>query len=171
MGICEVLIPLTASPSVEVQGNSAAALGNLSSKSESILLLQRETILTHSPADDYSAFSRVWTEPEGGLHGYLVRFLESRDTTFQHIAIWTLVQLLESGDPTLEAQIRASSTLIPLATQLSTLASSSASNAPPSSHRADSDDGTTDGEGGDGGEGEIRVLAKRVLELLEGETD
>lgn len=32
MGICEVLIPLTASPSVEVQGNSAAALGNLSSK-------------------------------------------------------------------------------------------------------------------------------------------
>lgn len=34
MGICEVLIPLTASPSVEVQGNSAAALGNLSSKSK-----------------------------------------------------------------------------------------------------------------------------------------
>ena len=32
MGICEVLIPLTASPSSEVQGNSAAALGNLSSK-------------------------------------------------------------------------------------------------------------------------------------------
>lgn len=35
MGICEVLIPLTNSPSVEVQGNSAAALGNLSSKGES----------------------------------------------------------------------------------------------------------------------------------------
>jgi vacuolar protein 8 len=34
MGICEVLIPLTNSPSVEVQGNSAAALGNLSSKGE-----------------------------------------------------------------------------------------------------------------------------------------
>ena len=32
MGICEVLIPLTNSPSLEVQGNSAAALGNLSSK-------------------------------------------------------------------------------------------------------------------------------------------
>ena len=38
MGICEVLIPLTNSPSVEVQGNSAAALGNLSSKGESISL-------------------------------------------------------------------------------------------------------------------------------------
>lgn len=35
MGICDVLIPLTNSPSVEVQGNSAAAIGNLSSKSES----------------------------------------------------------------------------------------------------------------------------------------
>ena len=32
MGICTVLIPLTKSPSIEVQGNSAAALGNLSSK-------------------------------------------------------------------------------------------------------------------------------------------
>lgn len=32
MGICGVLIPLTNSPSSEVQGNSAAALGNLSSK-------------------------------------------------------------------------------------------------------------------------------------------
>jgi len=29
MGICEVLIPLTNSPSLEVQGNSATALGNL----------------------------------------------------------------------------------------------------------------------------------------------
>ena len=32
MGILEVLIPLTNSPSSEVQGNSAAAIGNLSSK-------------------------------------------------------------------------------------------------------------------------------------------
>jgi vacuolar protein 8 len=32
LGICQVLLPLTNSSSVEVQGNSAAALGNLSSK-------------------------------------------------------------------------------------------------------------------------------------------
>jgi vacuolar protein 8 len=38
MGICEVLIPLTNSPSVEVQGNSAAALGNLSSKGKSMII-------------------------------------------------------------------------------------------------------------------------------------
>lgn len=35
MGICKVLIPLTRSSSIEVQGNSAAALGNLSSKGDS----------------------------------------------------------------------------------------------------------------------------------------
>ena len=32
LGVFDVLIPLTKSPSIEVQGNSAAALGNLSSK-------------------------------------------------------------------------------------------------------------------------------------------
>jgi vacuolar protein 8 len=34
LGVFDVLIPLTQSPSIEVQGNSAAALGNLSSKSK-----------------------------------------------------------------------------------------------------------------------------------------
>ena len=38
MGICEVLIPLTNSSSSEVQGNSAAALGNLSSKGMFLML-------------------------------------------------------------------------------------------------------------------------------------
>jgi len=145
LGICEVLIPLTASPSLEVQGNSAAALGNLSSKT-----------------DDYTAFSSVWSEPEGGLHGYLVRFLESDDTTFQHIAIWTLVQLLESGDPTLESQIRASPDLIPLARRLSTMTSSQAS----LKDGAESADGSEGGE--DAGEGEIVALARTVLDLLDG---
>lgn len=39
LGVFDVLIPLTKSPSVEVQGNSAAALGNLSSKGKSISCL------------------------------------------------------------------------------------------------------------------------------------
>lgn len=38
LGVFEVLIPLTASESIEVQGNSAAALGNLSSKGTITLL-------------------------------------------------------------------------------------------------------------------------------------
>lgn len=101
MGICEVLIPLTNSPSSEVQGNSAAALGNLSSKGVSscsfyatyISLLVDGRITN----DDYSAFNDVWEKPDGGMHRYLYRFLTSHDVTFQHIAVWTIVQLLESG--------------------------------------------------------------------------
>ncbi|OAA35136.1 vacuolar protein 8 [Beauveria brongniartii RCEF 3172] len=84
LGVCDILIPLTHSPSIEVQGNSAAALGNLSSK-----------------VGDYSIFIQNWTEPNGGIHGYLCRFLQSGDATFQHIAVWTLLQLFESEDKTL----------------------------------------------------------------------
>ncbi|CAJ0625761.1 12172_t:CDS:10, partial [Entrophospora sp. SA101] len=81
LGICKVLLPLTNSKSVEVQGNSAAALGNLSSKIR-----------------DYTPFVNVWEQPLGGLHGYLHRFLESSDKTFQHIAVWTIVQFLEGRE-------------------------------------------------------------------------
>ncbi|KAF3903473.1 hypothetical protein ABW20_dc0106851 [Dactylellina cionopaga] len=88
LGVFDVLIPLTDSESIEVQGNSAAALGNLSSK-----------------VGDYHMFVQDWTEPSGGIHGYLKRFLASGDATFQHIAIWTLVQLLESEDQQLKALI------------------------------------------------------------------
>lgn len=42
MGICKVLIPLTKSSSIEVQGNSAAALGNLSSKGKPFFNLKNE---------------------------------------------------------------------------------------------------------------------------------
>ena len=86
MGICEVLIPLTNSPSVEVQGNSAAALGNLSSKGELQELVH--SWLMYAAAEDYAPFNAVWNKPDGGLHAYLVRFLSSADITFQHIAVW-----------------------------------------------------------------------------------
>ncbi|KAG6381370.1 vacuolar protein 8 [Boletus reticuloceps] len=106
MGICEVLIPLTNSPSSEVQGNSAAALGNLSSKDG------------RTATDDYSAFNEVWDKPDGGMHRYLYNFLTSPDATFQHIAVWTIVQLLESGDPQLISNIRNSGLLNPPIRQL-----------------------------------------------------
>jgi vacuolar protein 8 len=38
MGLCDILVSLTSSDSVEVQGNSAAALSNLSSTGNSTLL-------------------------------------------------------------------------------------------------------------------------------------
>lgn len=148
MGICEVLIPLTASPSVEVQGNSAAALGNLSSK-----------------ADDYAPFNAVWSQPSGGLHGYLVRFLENQDSTFQHIAVWTIVQLLESGDATLKSNIQNSQQLMPLIQQLSESGGGAGSTA--DGDRSDVDGSGIGSEDGQDPEGEIASLARTIGELLE----
>ena len=144
MGICEVLLPLTDSPSIEVQGNSAAALGNLSSK-----------------ADDYSPFNAVWEKPAGGLHGYLVRFLESDDTTFQHIAVWTLIQLLESGNRDLEQHIRESPHLLQLVRQLQSREDGS--------HTAEED---VDGTNQDlSPEREIAALSRRIEEILFDDSD
>ncbi|OBT77416.1 vacuolar protein 8 [Pseudogymnoascus sp. 05NY08] len=131
LGVFDVLIPLTASESIEVQGNSAAALGNLSSK-----------------VGDYSIFIQDWTEPNGGIHGYLKRFLASGDATFQHIAIWTLLQLLESEDKKLISLIGKSEEIVQMIKTIS-------------DRQIESDD---DGE--EEGEGEVVQLAQRSLQLL-----
>ncbi|KAI0719121.1 vacuolar protein 8 [Cerioporus squamosus] len=158
MGICEVLIPLTNSPSSEVQGNSAAALGNLSSKDG------------RTTTDDYSAFNDVWDKPDGGMHRYLYRFLTSSDATFQHIAVWTIVQLLESGDPQLISNIRSSSILIPNIRQLAetrTSTPTSSLGGTPHSHHSQSHS-YADTETGNG-QGEIQMLARRILDFTDSE--
>ncbi|RPA95241.1 ARM repeat-containing protein [Choiromyces venosus 120613-1] len=132
LGVFDVLIPLTASESIEVQGNSAAALGNLSSK-----------------VGDYSMFVQDWLEPEGGIHGYLKRFLASGDPTFQHIAIWTLLQLLEADDPRLKNLIGQSTEIVTMMRNIA-------------DKNIDSDDE------GDDGEGEVVALARRSADLLSG---
>ncbi|KAF8973862.1 vacuolar protein 8 [Flammula alnicola] len=158
MGICEVLIPLTNSPSSEVQGNSAAALGNLSSKDG------------RSPTDDYSAFNEVWDKPDGGMHKYLYRFLTSPDATFQHIAVWTIVQLLESGDPQLISNIRSSNILIPnirnLATSRTTSPTSSVGT--PGSHHSQHSYQETETNDG---QGEIQLLSRRILDFVDLDID
>ncbi|KAL8860039.1 MAG: hypothetical protein Q9178_003588 [Gyalolechia marmorata] len=131
LGIFDVLIPLTDSPSVEVQGNSAAALGNLSSK-----------------VGDYSVFIQDWTSPNGGIHGYLSRFLDSGDSTFQHIAIWTLVQLLESEDEKLVELIHKADHVVNI---VQTIADKNVE---------------SDEEDAEDGEGEVVALARRACELL-----
>ncbi|GJJ13949.1 Vacuolar protein 8 [Clathrus columnatus] len=158
MGICEVLIPLTKSPSVEVQGNSAAALGNLSSKDR------------HTSAEDYAAFNDVWDQPDGGIHAYLYRFLANPDPTFQHIAVWTIVQLLESGDLTLAQNIRNSNLIVPLIRSLAQSPPTSVTSSTGTrSHRtiSQSYDGTEHGDGS----GEIAALAKRILDFAEGDSE
>jgi len=47
-------------------------------------------------AGDYSHFVRTWEKPGDGIRGFLLRFLASKDEIDQHIAVWTLSQLLES---------------------------------------------------------------------------
>ena len=95
MGLIDVLVPLTSSDNVEVQGNSAAAISNLASAG--IFTATSESELT--VAGDYSNFVRTWEKPGDGLRGFLLRFLASRDEIDQHIAVWTLTQLLESDGP------------------------------------------------------------------------
>lgn len=98
---------------------------------------------------DYSMFVQDWLEPEGGIHGYLKRFLASGDPTFQHIAIWTLLQLLEADDPRLKDLISQSTEIV---TMIKNIGEKS----------VDSDD-----EGEDG-EGEVVALARRSAALLNG---
>ncbi|WBW70843.1 vacuolar protein-membrane adaptor Vac8 [Schizosaccharomyces osmophilus] len=133
-GICNVLIPLTDSMSIEVQGNSAAALGNLSSN-----------------VDDYGQFIECWDSPAGGIRGYLVRFLSSEDSTFAHIAAWTIVQLLEAGVPRLTAFIQSSDDIIEL---LNDIVARDVNN----------------GEYEDG-EGDVILLSGRALHLIEQDAD
>lgn len=97
---------------------------------------------------DYSIFVQNWTEPGGGIHGYLTRFLASGDPTFQHIAIWTLLQLLESEDKKLVGLISKAEDVIQMIKTIS-------------EKNVESDD-----EDGEDGEGEVVALARRSLELL-----
>lgn len=81
MGVLEVLVELTSSSNMEVEGNSAAAIGNLSSK-----------------VKDYTPFVKAWNTPSGGLEKFLIQFLsEQQDIAFQHIGVWTIEQFLDGG--------------------------------------------------------------------------
>ena len=76
------------------------------------------------------------------------RFLASGDATFQHIAIWTLLQLLESEDKKLISLIGKSEEIVQM---IKTIADT----------QIESDD-----EGEEDGEGEVVQLAQRSLKLL-----
>ncbi|KAG2206725.1 hypothetical protein INT47_003667 [Mucor saturninus] len=89
MGVLDVLIPMTTHDNAEVQGNAAAAIGNLSSKIK-----------------DYTSFLKYWHHPGGGILGFLTHFTaEKSDVAFQHIGIWTIEQFLEGGNVELAIKI------------------------------------------------------------------
>ena len=57
MGICKILIPLTKANSIEVQGNSAAAIGNLASKG-------RQSQLTRVNCESYYVYKQTAVLPK-----------------------------------------------------------------------------------------------------------
>lgn len=128
MDIIDVLMPLTYSNNSEVCGNAALALANLCSR-----------------IDDYSVILKSWTEPKGGIYGFLTRFLQSGNPTFEHISLWTIVQLLDSGDAKIVENLKNSS----LKQQINTI-------------RQNNISGENDVEGGE----EILNLSEQIITLL-----
>jgi vacuolar protein 8 len=153
-----------------------------------MLLDRLDFIDGRTATDDYSAFNDVWDKPDGGMHKYLYRFLSSPDATFQHIAVWTIVQLLESGgelishisrndanhpllDPQLISNIRSSNLLVPHIRNLASSRTSSPTSSvgTPRSHRSQTHS-YQDTETGEG-QGEIQLLGRRILEFVDGDGD
>lgn len=93
-------------------------------------------------------FLQYWTKPDGGFSTYLHRFLSSGDPTFQHIATWTLLQLLESEDSRLLDLISKADDIIQMVRSIA-------------EKMVESDD-----EDSEDGEQEVVALARRCLELL-----
>lgn len=110
---------------------------------------EREEKANKKVVGDYAIFIQAWTEPNGGIHGYLSRFLGSGDPTFQHIAIWTLLQLLESEDKKLISLVGKSDDVVEMIKQIANKQVHADENEP------EEDD-----------EGEVVNLAQRCLELL-----
>ena len=98
------------------------------------------------------------------MHNYLYRFLTSPDPAFQHIAVWTIVQLLECGDPQLISNICSSLLLAPHIRQLTAPRSSTPNSVgTPHSVRSSPNQETDTSED----EEEIQVLSGRILELID----
>ncbi|KAI9031609.1 putative VAC8-vacuolar membrane protein required for the cytoplasm-to-vacuole targeting [Phycomyces nitens] len=142
-GVLEVLVPLTSSDNMEVKGNSAAAIGNLSSK-----------------VKDYTPFVKVWDSPAGGsLYSFLVHFLaEDQDIAFQHIGVWTVEQFLEGNDKELVTRIAQSPSIVQSIKRIA----NSGPEEKPKKVADHSNEDTMDEMDGD-----IFGLAKRVAELLQ----
>lgn len=104
MGALEILVPMTQYDHVEVQGNAAAAIGNLSSKGNVYLdIYKKKTerkILMNNKCivKDYTPFINAWDTPDGGLNKYLSMFTSEKSSiAFQHIGVWTIEQFAEGG--------------------------------------------------------------------------
>ncbi|KAL0140624.1 vacuolar protein 8 [Mucor lusitanicus] len=138
VGALEILIPMTQSSYLEVQGNAAAAIGNLSSK-----------------VKDYTPFIKAWDHPDGGLHQYLTTFTDQASSiAFQHIGVWTIEQFAEGGCPELMAKIVGSNKIVESVARIANSKTSASDNdRPPAADEYP--------------EGDLQSLGKRVLSTLQ----
>ncbi|CAO3646431.1 unnamed protein product [Mucor fragilis] len=137
MGVLEILVPMTQYNHLEVQGNAAAAIGNLSSK-----------------VKDYTPFIKAWDTPDGGLNKYLTTFTDQESSiAFQHIGVWTIEQFAEGACPELMAKIVGSKEIVESVARI-------ASNKKPAS---DNDKPPVE----EYPEGDLQSLGKRVLTTLQ----
>ncbi|CAH03078.1 protein anchor VAC8 [Kluyveromyces lactis] len=93
--VLKVLIPMTMSQDQEISGNSAAAVANLISRVSNL-----EKILEY------------WGQPNDGIKGFLIRFLSSDFPTYEHIALWTILQLFECHNETIYKLIKEDQKLV-----------------------------------------------------------
>ena len=99
------------------------------------------------------------------MHDYLYRFLTSPDFTFRHIAVWTIVQLLESGDRQLMSNICNSPFLAPHIRELANPGNPTPSSTCGTPHSAESDSGRETEMIGD--QGEVEQLSRKILEFID----
>lgn len=135
--ILEILIHLSHSDNMEIQGNSAAAIGNLSNK-----------------ASSYAPFVANWETPVGGINGFLISYLRSGKPMFEHIASWMILQLLESDDRQLHNLLAQSQEIVDSLQSL-------ASNRLEQTNRPD-----TDGSNTSSSQKAIPQLAEKALHLI-----
>lgn len=128
--IVKSLIPLThvSTPS-EVQGNAAAALGNLATKTTSVKPFLQEW-------DSICLYLERFLEPipSSTTHYHEV---DEAAGTFQHIAMWTILQFCEKSDETIIEKIKSRPQLVRLIRGITSNADE-----------------------------EVQILTKRVLDIL-----
>ncbi|KAG0203021.1 Vacuolar protein 8 [Mortierella sp. GBA30] len=97
----EILVPLTRSVNSDVQ-----------------LLCGTIIFLAGMLMDDDIMFKLYWTEPTGGIQGYLARFLRSQNPKLHAVALSTLAALLKIGGARWEEMINRSKLIKPLLVRL-----------------------------------------------------
>ncbi|XBW37789.1 hypothetical protein QEN19_003368 [Hanseniaspora menglaensis] len=95
--ILEILIPMTFISNTEVSGNAAATLANLCSRLN-VKVTNGEGVANEDDYDYYEKVLSAWESPQDGIVGFLQRFLTSEYLTFEHISLWTILQLADSED-------------------------------------------------------------------------